>query len=286
MWNQINKVCKKEFNSLSQKLHRFFQFKNFTETYHQNYLDVLTACENPKSIGQFMHYNIMYPLRQTNQMGLEYDMLNDGKNIYCFTTSYRLEDDINPGRHNTIFPMVEFEINKGTVGELIEFEKELIRSLGYEGDFTEIDYEHACRMYDVVEIGDYEENLMCQELSPVVFLKYFPEKTDPFFNMARDKKTGLAQKVDVLMLGTNTKGETRGMETIGSAVRSCDIHEMKHFFDTSVNGDFKKTLYDKFGKERVDKEIEEYFSMNMIPRSGGGIGFTRLLNFMRYHNLL
>ena len=51
----------------------------------------------------------MYPLRQTTQMGLEYDMLNDGKNIYCFTTSYRLEDDINPGRHNTIFPMVEFE---------------------------------------------------------------------------------------------------------------------------------------------------------------------------------
>ena len=285
-WNLINKVCNKEFSSLSGKLHNFFRKNNFTEAYYQNYLDVLTACENPKSIGMFKHYNESFPLRQTNQMGLEYAILsNPGTDFYCFTTSYRLEDDINKGRHNTIFPMVEFEINKGTIDELIDFEKDMIRHLGYTGEFLELDYNEACENFKTNEIDDHEENLLCQKYAPVVFLKKFPESTDPFFNMERDHN-GLSNKVDVIMLGTNTIGETRGMETIGSAVRSTDVEQMKDSFKTSVNGQYSKTLYEKFGQDRVDQELKEYFAMNMIPRSGGGIGFTRLLNFMRYNNLL
>ena len=284
-YNLINKVCNKEFSKLSGKLHNFFRKKGFTEAYYQNHLDVLTACENPKSIGQFKHFDQTFPLRQTNQMGLEYAILQNPTDYYCFTTSYRLEPDINKGRHNTIFPMCEFEIQKGTMDELIAFEKELIRDLGYKGHFEEMDYEDVCRKFNVDEIDDYEEDLLCKRYAPVIFLKKFPESTDPFFNMERDEQ-GLANKVDVLMLGQNTLGEVRGMETMGSAVRSCDVEQMKESFKTSVGGEYAKTLYETFGQERVDKELEEYYKMNMIPRSGGGIGFTRLLNFMRYHNLL
>jgi aspartyl/asparaginyl-tRNA synthetase len=283
--NQINKVCNKEFSKLSGKLHSFFRNKHFTEAYYQNHLDVLTACENPKSIGQFKYFDEMFPLRQTNQMGLEYAILENPANYYCFTTSYRMEPDINKGRHNTIFPMCEFEILKDNVNDLISFETELIKSLGYKGRFIEIDYEEACDFYKVKDIDDIQEDDMCKRYAPVVFLKRFPSRTDPFFNMKKNKD-GYFDKVDVLMLGVNTLGQVRGMETIGSAVRSCDVEEMKKEFKTSVGGEYAKTLYDKFGKERVDKELEEYFSMKMIPRSGGGIGFTRLLNFMRLHNLL
>lgn len=284
-WNLINKVCNKEFSSLSRKIHNFFWKKNFTEAYYQNHLDVLTACENPKSIGEFKHYNETFPLRQTNQMGLEYAILEDPKDYYCFTTSYRLEPEINKGRHNTIFPMVEFEIQKGTLEELIDFEREFIRGLGYTGKFLEIDYEDALEKFQVDEITDVEEDLLCKNYAPVIFLKKFPENTDPFFNMQRDEK-GLSAKVDVLMLGKNTYGEIRGMETIGSAVRSCDVEQMKESFRTSVNGEYAKTLYEKFGKDRVHNELDEYFKMKMIPRSGGGMGFTRLLNFARLHDLL
>lgn len=252
--------------------------------YYQNYLDVLTACENPKSIGMFKHYNESFPLRQTNQMGLEYAILNGDGNVYCFTTSYRLEDDINYGRHNTIFPMVEFEIDKGSIDELIDFEKSLIRYLGYKGNFEEMDYDDVCNKLNVKDIDDKEEDFLCKTYAPVIFLKKFPERTDPFFNMQRDVN-GYADKVDVLMLGKNTLGEVRGMETIGSAVRSTNVNQMKESFRTSVNGEYSKTLYEKFGKDRVDKELDDYFNMTMIERSGGGIGFTRLLNFMRYYNL-
>lgn len=283
--NIINRVCNKEFSKLSGKLHSFFRNKNFIEAYYQNHLDILTACENPKSIGEFKYYDETFPLRQTNQMGLEYAILENPFNYYCFTTSYRLEPNVNEGRHNTIFPMCEFEIMKGNMKDLIEFETELIKSLGYRGRFIEIDYEDACNYYNTHEIDDEQENDLCKRFAPVVFLKNFPQRTDPFFNMQKNKD-GYFDKVDVLMLGVNTLGQVRGMETIGSAVRSCNVDQMRKEFKTSVGGEFSKTLYEKFGKERVDKELEEYYSMDMIPRSGGGIGFTRLLNFMRYHNLL
>lgn len=287
-WNKINRVCNREFASLSKKLHQFFWTRNFREAYYQNHLDVLTACENPGSIGQFKHFDEMFPLRQTNQMGLEYAILEDPTaDYYCFTTSYRMEQEPKPGRHNTIFPMVEFEIRDGTMDGLINFEKDLIRSLGYEGEFAEIDYKAALELYGVDEIDDKEEDDMTKTLAPVVFLKNFPENTDPFFNMQRDPiDSNISMKVDVLMLGRNTLGEVRGMETIGSAVRSTDVNQMKHYFNTSVNGEYAKTLYNRFGQDRVDKELNTYFNMTMFPRAGAGIGFTRMLNFCRHHNLL
>lgn len=286
-WNSINRVDNDEFNSLSRKVRNFFWDNGFTETYYQNHLDVLTACENPNSIGEFKHYDQVFPLRQTNQMSLEYALLENPRNYFCFTTSYRLEEDINPGRHNTIFPMIEFEITDGTLEGLIDFEKRFLRGLGYEGEFAEIDYEDACRRYGVTDLEDREESALCKELAPVVFLKNFPERTNPFFNMKRDPSNrGNVLKVDVLLLGKDMYGTVRGMETLGSAVRSTNVDEMRQSFETSTDGEYAKTLYNKFGKERVDKELEDYFALPMTERSGCGIGVGRLLNFMRHFNLL
>ena len=39
-------------------------------------------------------------------------------------------------------------------------------------------------------------------------------------------------------------------------------------------------LYDLFGKETVDKELDEFLSLDFFPRVGGGIGMTRLLTAM------
>jgi hypothetical protein len=35
-------------------------------------------------------------------------------------------------------------------------------------------------------------------------------------------------------------------------------------------------LFELFGKERVEKELEEFLSHDFFPRFGGGIGMTRL----------
>jgi hypothetical protein len=49
---------------------------------------------------------------------------------------------------------------------------------------------------------------------------------------------------------------------------------------------YAKTLYNHFGKERVDAEMNEFLAHNFITRSGGGIGITRLIRSMELENLI
>jgi hypothetical protein len=78
---------------------------------------------------------------------------------------------------------------------------------------------------------------------------------------------GIFNKVDVILYG---------QETIGSAERSCDVEKMREMFYTIENGGYCAKLFELFGKERVEKELEEFLSMEFFPRYGGGIGMTRL----------
>jgi hypothetical protein len=67
------------------------------------------------------------------------------------------------------------------------------------------------------------------------------------------------------------------METIGSAERSTDIEQMRETFHTITNGEYAELLFKLFGKERVEKELEEFFELSFFPRVGGGIGMTRMI---------
>ena len=74
-------------------------------------------------------------------------------------------------------------------------------------------------------------------------------------------------KVDVILYG---------QETIGSAERSSDVEKMKEMFYTIENSGYSAKLFELFGKERVEKELEEFLSLNFFERFGGGIGLTRM----------
>ena len=41
---------------------------------------------------------------------------------------------------------------------------------------------------------------------------------------------------------------------------------------------YANLLFKLFGKERVEKELDEFLSFDFFPRFGGGIGITRLMN--------
>ena len=45
-------------------------------------------------------------------------------------------------------------------------------------------------------------------------------------------------------------------------------------------------LYDNFGEERVNRELDEFLSLDFFPRSGGGIGVTRMIRAMKLSNLI
>jgi aspartyl/asparaginyl-tRNA synthetase len=96
----------------------------------------------------------------------------------------------------------------------------------------------------------------------------FPEITSPFWNMARNADGDTAKKMDVIL---------GGMETIGSAERSCDVDMMRDTFHSIVNGEYSKLLFELFGKERVQAELEEFLKFDFFQRVGGGIGVTRMI---------
>jgi aspartyl/asparaginyl-tRNA synthetase len=261
----------KDYNSLVQKLREFFLQKGFLEVPVQSRLSILAACEDPFTVEQFNWANEVWPLPQTGQMWLEYELLKtpDVPGVFCISTSYRNEPNPIPGRHETIFPMFEFE-SKGNMGDLIKMESELLQYLDLPLP-TLHDYEKLAKEYGVDILETEHEQKMCEKYGEATIIQHFPERTSPFWNM-KHKGDGIFNKVDVILYG---------QETIGSAERATDKVEMRHMFETISDGGYKEKLYDLFGKDRVEKELDEYFDNDFFPRFGGGIGVTRLIRALK-----
>ena len=255
------------YNSLVQKMRDFFLQKNFVEVPTQSRLSILAACENPHSVTTFNYQGEVWPLPQTGQMWLEYELLRnpEWEGCFCISTSYRQEKDPIPGRHEMIFPMFEFE-SKGGMEELKKLEAELLEHLGFDAPI-ERNYDDLCQEYGGVEIlEDEHESKMWKELGHCVSLQHFPIRTSPFWNM-RHTGNGIFNKIDVILFG---------QETIGSAERSCDKEYMRNLFETISEGGYSAKLFELFGEERVRKELDEFLEFDFFPRFGGGIGLTRL----------
>ena len=95
--------------------------------------------------------------------------------------------------------------------------------------------------------------------------------------MKADFQNKKSYKVDVII---------HGIETIGSAERSCNKEEMKEMFKAISDGEYANILHNKFSEERVGKEMERFLEHDFIPRVGGGIGMTRMIRAMKLSNLL
>ena len=268
-----------KFNKVIQKLRGFFLAKNFVEVHAQNRLSILAACEDPFNLKTFDYAGKVWPLPQTSQMWLEYEILKnpDVPGYFSVSTSYRSEPKPVPGRHDLIFPMFEFEC-KGDMDNLVALQKELLVHLGYNSDnFYENDYTTIADEFGVKELEHEHEERLYTEKSPVAFIKNFPEFTSPFWNMKRNTKNNTGKKVDVIL---------SGMETFGSAERECDVNIMRNRFETIMDGDYRRKLIELFGEERVEAELKEYFNLTFIPRVGTGIGVTRLIKSMEKEGLL
>lgn len=256
----------KIYNELVQKMRGFFLDKGYVEVPTQSRLSILAACENPHSITTFEYQGQVWPLPQTGQMWLEYELLKNPTwpGVFCISTSYRQEKNPIPGRHELIFPMFEFE-SKGGMEELKKLENELLNHLGFHSP-TFLSYDSLCNKYDTKILEAEHEILMWDEFGSVLSLRDFPIRTNPFWNM-KHAGNGIFNKIDIILYG---------QETIGSAERSCDVEEMRKNFYTIEDGKYCEKLFELFGKKRVEKELEEFLSLNFFQRFGGGIGLTRL----------
>ncbi len=261
------------FSKVVNKLRAFCLSKGFYEVSTQDRLSILAACEDPETVATYNYAGEVWPLPQTGQMWLEYELLTQPElpGVFCVSTSYRNEPSPVPGRHKLIFPMFEFEL-KGGINELQKFETELLEYLGFgKSEFIYKTYDELKDYYKTPELTHKHENKMLKDFGPIVFCRDFPVYTSPFWNMKKNGDTH-AHKIDVIIYGN---------ETIGSAERSVSVGEMKNEFYTISEGKYAQKLFDLFGKKRVEKELNEFLELEFFPRSGGGIGLTRLIDAIK-----
>ena len=271
-----------DFSIVTKKLRLFFEQKGFQEVHTQNRLSIMAACEDPSTIATYHYAGELWPLPQTGQMWLEYELLNnpDVPGFFCLSTSYRNEPNPVPGRHNLIFPMFEFETHGG-LEALVDLCTEMCEFLGFPKEgaaYPGGDYEDVAAEYHTDILEREHEEQIGKDYGPAFFLKNFPERTSPFWNMKRNEDNPeISNKLDVLL---------HGMETIGSAERSCNAEEQRRAFLSIEDGLYAQKLYDLFGEERVNAELDEFFSLNFIKRCGGGIGVTRMIRAMKLSGLM
>ena len=267
------------FSEVVNKLRDFCLEKGLYEVSTQDRLSILAACEDPDTVATYEYAGQTWPLPQTGQMWLEYELLTkpDLPGVFCVSTSYRNEQNPVPGRHKIIFPMFEFEL-RGGIKQLEKFEKEMLEYLGLDSKskFKIKSYDELKDFYKTEELTHDHENRMEEDFGPVVFCRNFPTYTSPFWNMKKKGKD-YAHKIDVIICGN---------ETIGSAERSSSVKDMRSAFYTISEGGYAKKLFDLFGKERVEKELNEFLDLDFFPRSGGGIGISRLINALKKEGLM
>jgi len=268
------------YNKIVKSLRAFFSTRlNFIEVPAQSRLSILAACEDPKTISTFNFRNQLYPLPQTGQMWLEQELLTNAKNeagVFCITTSYRNEENPIAGRHDLIFPMFEFE-SFGTISDLLHLEADLLDFLGWDLELPYSFVRHIkyynelCTRYNTSIIEAEHEAMTLKDYGGTVFLVGSPQRSHPFWNIKRYEDGNYA-KCDVIL---------NGMETIGSAERSTDPEQMRQNFYTVSDGEYANLLFEKFGEARVERELEQYLALPMVPRFGGGIGLTRLARLLQ-----
>jgi aspartyl/asparaginyl-tRNA synthetase len=281
-------IDQKKFSYVVNKLRTFFLNKGFVEVHTTGKLSILASCEDVQSLATFNYSAQIWPLAQSGQMILEEELLThpSWNGVFCVSTSFRDEKKPIPGRHDLIFPMFEYEFF-GNMDDLRNFEKEILEYLGYpktNGEYPRGNYLDVCAKYGVEELTHEHETKLYEEFGPVFFLEYFPELTSPFFNMERNEvdpsvrpELQTVKKIDVLL---------SGVETFGSAERSCNTNDMREKFNTISGGEYRNVLYQKFGKCRVDKELDDFLNLDFSPRVGCGVGLTRLIKSMDKEGLM
>ena len=253
----------KHFTDTVDRMRSFFLDKGFLEVHTQNRLSILAACEDPETVATYNDNGQIWPLPQTGQMWLEHELLSDPSQdgFFCLSTSYRQEPNPIAGRHETIFPMFEFEF-PGTVEDLESMEHELCDYMGLP-ELEVKQYQEWGKQFNTDELDNDDEAAIQWGM-----ITDFPEFTSPFWNMSRNDD-GTSRKIDVIL---------GGMETIGSAERSTDVDQMRETFYTISDGGYSNLLFELFGKERVEHELDEFLKFDFIPRVGGGIGVTRMIS--------
>ena len=67
-------ISPQDFTNATNQLRTFFNDLGFLEVHTQNRLSILAACEDPTTVSTYDYAGQIWPLPQTGQMWLEYEL--------------------------------------------------------------------------------------------------------------------------------------------------------------------------------------------------------------------
>ena len=258
----------RDYSEVVRRVRQFFEEKGWYEVFNQSRLSILSASMDPNTIVTYNFAGQVWPLPQSGQLWLEYELLShpEAPGVFCLSSSY------NDGAS----PLVEFE-TRGSMKELLVLETQLLEHLGF--DVKELFVHNECVLEENLpkEGGVGSDEGTCDGTVADVIFNNVPNSLLPFWNMKQgtDSYTG---NMEVVIL--------HGKETIRSAARATNKEEMRNLFCNTRDGDYAKSLFSKFTKERVLEELDKYLQYDMVDRCGGEIGVTALIRAMNQSNIL
>ena len=82
----IGLIDPQEYTFVVKSLREFFDSKSFLEVHTQNRLSILAACEDPTTVATYEYQGQIWPLPQTGQMWLEYELLTKPDLEGCYVS--------------------------------------------------------------------------------------------------------------------------------------------------------------------------------------------------------
>lgn len=276
------------------------------QRFHQTFPTILTrasgACEQPHTLFGVDYFGDRVFLRQTAQLSLEADVSALGR-VWCAGSSFRAEK-LADGRHLTEFPLVEFEFSddepdllnpllehvtglvhaavdsvlKHAHDSLVELKVD-IRRLELPNRFPRITYTEAIgelRSFGLQwgdDLGATHEQALVREAGGVpLFVTHYP-KAIKFFNMRVSRSDpDVVNSADLLLPFAG--------EAAGCAEREFDRQEL-------VPRLFASSMWKELERLGVQPEDVAWYVNGrdgdrpaMRPHAGGGIGFSRLVQYV------
>ncbi|MFT7434207.1 MAG: aspartyl/asparaginyl-tRNA synthetase [Alphaproteobacteria bacterium] len=253
-------------------MREFFTARGFIEVHPQSRQSFLAIADDISTIATYNYGNESYLLPQSAHMWLEFELLKNPElpGVFCCSTSYRQHKNPVAGRHENIFPIFDFE-TAGGIESMAQLQKDILTHFGFSlEDLKSAAYDKITLDFGVKKIDATTESRIGNELSSIMVIKDKPNSLNPSWS---HKRVGEHVKTSDVIL--------YGMETIGASERGTNAEYMRERFYAIDGGNVAKTLFDTFGQGRVERELGEFLSLDLFPRSTGSIGLTRMIRALR-----
>ncbi|MFH0702429.1 MAG: asparagine--tRNA ligase [bacterium] len=271
---------------------RFLENENYLEVTTPTITGATGACENTNTIFRIDYFGHSAFLIQTSQLHLEAFVFGIPK-VYSINHSYRAEPKIDD-RRLCEFTLIEFEVKDMDLNELMDFEERYLRYVFnqvrdricpenrkyIDQKFPRITYTEAINLLKAegvdiewgADLSAKDEKIITDRLG-ITFVTHYPESIK-FFNMKYNRENPeVVDCVDLLLPGVG--------ESIGGSVREYDHANLVNRLETSS---MLRQLTEKGGKREDFDWYLELFEDVEVHRAGAGIGFERIIQFIRGTN--